>query len=303
MRSRAPIAVGSVALTAAIIVASVVLADVRTRDTALAQPSASSTRPSSHFVQSPSAESTSPTPQPTWEPAPSVAPAANDVLALAGDDGVPGLLDCGTGFTFSFDVLAAPTGAEHGVGPEYDALRAFVGGDVATGETRFRLDSPTREVTRSPSVVAFLIDRNDPGPWGENGGPYLYLYFRKVAGVWEWAGSGDCQPRAYGPPGYAAATWSLDPSFRRPRPADRVLHILVSEFECSSGRSASGRIGPAYVITDRYEVHIEILVQWLPGGQDCQAAPPTPATLRLAEPLGDRTLRDTNAHIRSGSGG
>jgi hypothetical protein len=152
-------------------------------------------------------------------------------------------------------------------------------------------------------VVAFLADRHDPGPWGEDGGPYLYVYFRKTGGLWKWAGSGDCQPRAYAPSEYAAATWTLDPAFRRPRPQDRVLHILVSEFECSSGRSASGRIGPAYVITDRHEVHIEILVQYLPGNQDCQPATPTPARLRLPEPLGDRTVRDTSAHIRTGAGG
>jgi hypothetical protein len=57
------------------------------------------------------------------------------------------------------------------------------------------------------------------------------------------------------------------------------------------------------VITDRYEVHIEIQVQRLTGEQDCQAVPPTPATLRLSEALGDRALRDTNAHIRTEAGG
>jgi hypothetical protein len=218
-------------------------------------------------------------------------------------DGIAGLLSCGSAFAFDFDALRARTGAEDRVGAEYDALRAFIATNVAHGDTTLGAESTARVVARDEERVAFLIDRIDPGPWGENGGPYLDVFFRRVGESWTWAGSGDCQPRAYGFAGYAGATWALDPAFRRPRAADRVLHILVSEYECSSGRSASGRIGPAFVITDRYEVHIEIQVQTLAGAQDCQAVSPTPATLRLPEPLGERGLRDTNAHIRSGSGG
>ena len=239
-------------------------------------------------------------PEPTLEPAEWVAPAPDDVLVLAGRDGVPGLLTCAGEFAFDFDALRAPTGAENGDGAEYDVLRSFLDYSITDEGRRYR---PAREVARYEGRVAFLIDRTDPGPWGVDGGPYLDLYVDLVGGAWRSAGGGDCQPQAVGPAGYGAATWALDPEFRRPRPSDRVVHILVSEFSCSSGRSATGRIGPAYVITDRYEVHIEILVQALPGGQDCQAAPPTPATLRLPEPLGDRGLRDTNAHMRTGAGG
>jgi hypothetical protein len=235
-------------------------------------------------------------------PLPSAMPAVDDNLRLAGADGTA-LLHCGTAFAFDFEALRAPTGAEDRAGPEFDALREFLTTNVSNGDTTLSAQSTVRVVARDKERVAFLIDRIDRGPWGENGGPFQYVYFRGVGDSWSWAGSGDCQPRAYGFAGFAGATWTLDPGFRRPRAPDRVLHILVSQYECSSGRSASGRIGPAYVITDRYEVHIEIQVQTLPGGQDCQGVPPTPATLRLSEAIGDRTLRDTNAHIRSGTGG
>lgn len=97
--------------------------------------------------------------------------------------------------------------------------------------------------------------------------------------------------------------WALDPAFAAPKPSTRVVHVLVSEVQCSGGKSVSGRIGPAYVVVDRYEVHIEILVRARAGDEACRPAPAAPATLELPAPVGDRGLHDTNEHLGSGTGG
>jgi hypothetical protein len=230
-----------------------------------------------------------PTPEATWPPAPAVEPAPNDDLALAGRDGVPGRLYCSNWRTFGFEDLDNPTGAEAGIGPEHDVLRSVIG------------NTPSREVTRDEVGVTFLADRRDTGPWEH--GPYLVVDVNRDGDSWRSAGYGDCEPRAWGPPGYGAATWELDPAFRKPRASDRVLHLLVHELACSSGNSPHGRIGPAYVISDPFHIRIELIVRHRPGGQDCPGAEVAPASLRLPEPLDDRTLKDMNAHIRTGAGG
>jgi hypothetical protein len=239
------------------------------------------------------------TPEPTALPAPPVEPAPDDDLALAGHGGVPGRLYCSNMGPFDFAALDNPTGAEDGIGPEYEILRSTL--------PRFWLPTEygpiprVREILRNDAGVSFLADIQSPGPWEH--GPYIYVDVRHDGETWSWGGTGDCEPRAWGPAGYGAATWVLDPAFPAPSSTARTLHLLVSEVTCSSGRPAHGRIGPAYVTIDQYDVRIELLVRYLPGDQDCQGVAPTPARLRLPEPLGDRGLRDMNAHLLTGTGG
>jgi hypothetical protein len=204
-----------------------------------------------------------------------------------------------------FDVrdLDAATGAQDRAGPEFDALRQFLRDERHLLGPDPGADPEVREVARYDGRVAFLMERADPGPWSGDGGPFLYVYFNRLGATWRWAGSGDCQPRAWGPAGYMGAQWALDPAFAQPKPSTRVLHILVSEQQCAGGKSVAGRIGPAYVVVDRFEVHIEILVRARAGDETCQAAPAVPATLELPTPLGNRALHDTNEHLGSGSGG
>ena len=132
-----------------------------------------------------------------------------------------------------------------------------------------------------------------------------HIYIEEALGEngWRWEGSGDCQPRAVAPSGYGQAIWTLDPAFRAPTQDARTLHILVQELACVGGQSASGRISPAFVTTDRHQVVIEAFVEALPDEGDCVAARPTPARLRLPEPLGDRTLFDAGTIGLGGSGG
>ena len=243
----------------------------------------------------------SPTPElePTPLPVESMAPAADDVLPLAGRDGLPGSLYCGLYMPFALDALHGPTGAEDGVGPEFDVLRSTAGGDPDPGGD-YGPDPTFREVAREATAVLFLYEV--PGRTGE-GFRYLYIVVERDGIDWRWAGSGDCSPRAVAPPGYGQATWTLDPAFRAPGGETRTLHILVNQLECSSGQSASGRISPAFVTWDERELLIEIFVQSIPGGGDCQGVPPTPATLRLPVPVGGRTLVDPATQDQGGTGG
>ena len=236
--------------------------------------------------------------EPTVLPAPSVEPAPDDVLALAGRDGVPGRLTCNTR-TFGFEDLGNPTGAEDEVGPEFDILRSTL--RQFWLPTEYAPDPHVREVARDLTGVTFLAALQSGGPWEH--GPYIYVDVDRDGDAWKWAGTGDCAPRAWAPPGYGAATWVLDPAFAKPSNNTRVLQLLVHELACSSGRTAHGRIGPAYVMGDRYDIRIELLVRYLAGDQDCQGVDPTPVRLRLHEALGDRGLRDMNAHLLTGTGG
>lgn len=242
-----------------------------------------------------------PTPEvkPTPWPLDTMAPAADDILPLAGRAGLPGHLQCG--FPFGFEGLTAPTGAEDRVGPEFEVLRESVALDGGNFWGEAGPDPTFWEAGRDASRVLFLYER--VGARQLDGGPYLYIEVARDEHGWHWSGSGDCQPRALSPAGYGQATWALDPDFRAPTADTRTLHLLVQELACSGGRDASGRMSPAFVVESRQVVAIEVFVQGLPGEGDCPASPPTPAKLHLPAPLGDRTLLDVGAIGLGGSGG
>jgi len=103
--------------------------------------------------------------------------------------------------------------------------------------------------------------------------------------------SDDCPHMAVPPDGYGAATWTLDPSVPYSASATEI-HILVEQWECSSGQSAEGRI--AQNVQYRDDAVIVTLVVRLPSGdlQTCQGTPPTPFVVRVAQPVGSRALND-----------
>jgi len=244
----------------------------------------------------PTTEAT-PEPEATPWPEESMAPAVDDVLPLAGRDGLAGRLVCAN-MPITFDALTAPLGAEVRIGPEFDALRTY---SVGAPDRDGRMGLSFREVSRDAQNVLFLHEPNQSGV--VEAGPYLVVKVTFDGTRWGYAGGGDCQPQGVPGPDFSQATWTLDPAFRAPNTETRTLHLLVQELACSGGRSASGRISPAFVVESRYEVAIEVFVQGLPGEGDCPASPPTPAKLRLSAPLGDRTLLDVGAIGLSGSGG
>ena len=95
------------------------------------------------------------------------------------------------------------------------------------------------------------------------------------------------------PPGVedGPATWAHDPAAEI-GPETVEFTAWVTERACASGRSSEGRIvGPSVTIDDDAVV-VTFRVRPLLGGQDCQGNPPTPVTVRLSEPLGERRLID-----------
>jgi len=84
------------------------------------------------------------------------------------------------------------------------------------------------------------------------------------------------------------ADWRLAPSFA-PAPDSTTLELAVSERACSSGHSADGRI-TANVVYSKASITVTVTVRSLGGAQTCPAPPPTPYTLHLTQPLGNRTI-------------
>lgn len=234
-----------------------------------------------------------------WPAVESMAPAEDDVLPLAGRDGVPGMLRCESfGPRFTFEALTNPTGAELGVGPEFDALRAVT---VGRPDRDGSLGPTFREVARDSQNVLFLYERD--GFAVADGGRFIAIMVVRDGTGWRMGNYGDCFLMAVPSPGYGRANWALDPAFKAPGPDTRTLHLLVREEACSGGRSASGRISPAFVTWNANELVIEVFVLTLPGDHECPGVPATPAKLRLPVPLGNRTMFDAGTIGQGGSGG
>jgi len=79
-------------------------------------------------------------------------------------------------------------------------------------------------------------------------------------------------------------------------PAAREIHLLVTERACNSGRDADGRIETVRV--DERDDRVEVVLGVRPegGAHDCPSNPPTPFTVTLGEPLGDRIIVDATRH-------
>jgi hypothetical protein len=91
--------------------------------------------------------------------------------------------------------------------------------------------------------------------------------------------------------GLAASSWRLQPG-TIVTPERRVFRILVTELACAGGQPATGRIEEPLVIRERDRVQVAMFVRPVGGPATCPSNPPTPYVLRLARPLGDRTLAD-----------
>src|SRR4051812_46071140 len=95
---------------------------------------------------------------------------------------------------------------------------------------------------------------------------------------------------------FGPATWALDPAFPTPAADTSELHILVWERACSGGSLATGRMSNPLVEYTGADVTITVRVRPLTVGpgqaRSCPGPPGTPMSLRLSEPLGQRTLLD-----------
>lgn len=94
-------------------------------------------------------------------------------------------------------------------------------------------------------------------------------------------------------PGAGTATITLDPA-KPPEPTSADVALLVTEMACASGQDATGRVEVAALRETDTAVEVVVTVRPPTGDQACPANPPTPFTITLDEPLGDRTLHDAS---------
>ena len=98
-------------------------------------------------------------------------------------------------------------------------------------------------------------------------------------------------PRAA--PTAPTADWRLA---ERPAPEDRVLHLLVHERDCASGRDATGRIDVE--VDERPDaISLRVTVERLDGDQTCQSNPDTPYDVHLDAPVAGRPISCTKADL------
>ena len=198
--------------------------------------------------------------------------------------GADARLSCG-GRTFPISGLEAPTGAEAAIGPEFDALRAtlttFASEFPGSSEWTWRL----ADRDETGAIFVAEVDAQARPGWAS-------IEVRADANGWGSGGMGQCSPFVVLSAEFRRAGWILDPAFVTPTPGSTELHLLVGEMDCASGRSATGRMSVLAIEYAPATLTIVIGVRPLDGDQTCQASPPTPALLRLAEALGARTLLD-----------
>jgi|GEM_PF-990219 len=112
------------------------------------------------------------------------------------------------------------------------------------------------------------------------------------AGVWMVTAYGSCA-LTLDVPGGGTATVTLDPS-APPDPTSTEVALLVTEVACNSGEDAAGRVEIAFLMETDTAVEVVLAVEPRGGDHTCPSNPPTPFTLRLDAPLGDRQLVDAS---------
>lgn len=189
---------------------------------------------------------------------------------------------CGEGPRFPPEALSWPW-AELGQDPAASLLRRTIREDSSP-----ELALPSRgwrRVVDSGTEVLFVAPGTPSTPW-------IQVTVAALGTEWAVTSYGECHLQVAYPAGMRHADWSLDPSFPAPTSNGRNLHVLVVEISCSGGASPEGRILPPLVIYGSDSVLIAVAVRPLPGANDCVGNPAYPFTVRLAEPLGSRSLLD-----------
>lgn len=112
---------------------------------------------------------------------------------------------------------------------------------------------------------------------------------------WMYFGGADGCPLKRSFDGLNEATTTIDPA-ALPQPSDRSIQLLVLENSCAGGKQAIGRIRVPVLEVTPDEVRVAIGVATQEGAHTCPGHPPTPYTLELPEPLGDRPLMDATVY-------
>lgn len=186
---------------------------------------------------------------------------------------------CGAGGTFT------PRDIEEGPDPSQQIMDAL-------HELRQTMDGAMLPedgwtvVSEQGSTTTLLAPQE--GPHG-----FASVSFDKEGGGWEPAGWGDCTPRL-GLLGKSVLRWAFTDDSHPPELTATELSVLVTEVECSSGRSLEGLIEPDVTYgEDRIEV-----VLTAPGGigGNCIGTAPTEYTLELDQQVGQRKVVDLSVY-------
>ena len=111
-------------------------------------------------------------------------------------------------------------------------------------------------------------------------------------GKWMLAASGQCTQRLVASDDLGDADLTLA---KRPAPGDSTIKLHVYEQQCASGDSAEGRVELRALEETAGQVRVWVGVRPPPGdAQTCPSNPPTPFSIQLAGPLGDRKIVDAS---------
>ena len=202
-----------------------------------------------------------------------------DVIPLPGTDDL--VVECGARFPLS--ALTEPVPLEESDHPAAVALRAALADDGA-GEMAFLPDD---------GWIVLSVDE-ETAVFGRFGDEVATAALSRGAGGWfvDGFGSGPCDLRVALPEGLGVVEWVVDPDAPDPGPDTTEIRVLVTERACAGGQEMGDRLlGPQVVETDE-AVLIAFAAVPVVGGATCPSNPATAVTVRLAEPLGDRELRD-----------
>lgn len=110
-------------------------------------------------------------------------------------------------------------------------------------------------------------------------------------GTWLLTSAGPCTPRRAASSSLGQADLTLADT---PSPDATSIDLLVHERACASGVPADGRVEIVAVDETAEQVRLHVGVRQRGGDQDCQGNPPTPFSVELSGPLGDRAIVDAS---------
>lgn len=162
--------------------------------------------------------------------------------------------------------------------PAAAALRTYIAGARPVADW-----IPERgyfEVLRTPDLVLW-VNRNTDGP--------VQGVAEQTDGTWSATVAGCQQPEAV-TQGTVPVIWALA---SEPDPAATEVDVLAASRECSGGVATGDRLRPPEVVETDESVTITFVADPLPpGSYGCPGTQPTPITVQLAAPAGDRALLD-----------
>lgn len=197
---------------------------------------------------------------------------------------------CGS-LTFSADQLAAAPPADDLGADGRAALEGHAMDPIDPGDG-------WRVLAETSSELELIRELDQPQPNGPGDvRTHESLRVHTVTGVtnvpdggWVLDAQGTCTPRQ--------DLGSLVPAdlalTEHPDPAADQLELQVYERACASGQSADGRVEIVEQELSDEQLSLVIGVQPQDGDQTCPGNPPTPLTIQLDEPLGERTVVDAS---------